>query len=57
MPVATERCTEYTALSMGCIARLAFLTTLGVTVRLTARPGCIARRTLRGTSNLEMNPG
>ena len=56
MLVATERCTEYTALSMGCIARLALLTTLGVTARLTARPGCIARRTLRGTSNLEKKP-
>jgi hypothetical protein len=38
------------------MARLAFFTTLGVTARLTARPGCIARRTLRGTSNLEKNP-
>jgi hypothetical protein len=56
MLVATDRCTEYTALSMGCIARLALLTTLGVTARLTARPGCIARRALRGTSNLEMKP-
>jgi hypothetical protein len=56
MLVARDRCTEYTALSMGCMARLAFLTTLGVTARLTARPGCIARRTLRGTSNLEKKP-
>jgi hypothetical protein len=56
MLVATDRSTEYTALPMGCIAQLAFLTTLGVTARLTARPGRIARRTLRGTSNLEMKP-
>jgi hypothetical protein len=56
MLVATDRWTEYTALSMGCVARLALLTTLGVTARLTARPGCIARRTLRGTSNLEKKP-
>ena len=44
------------ALSTGCKARLAFLTTLGVTARFTARPGCIARRTLRGTSSLEKKP-
>ena len=56
MVVATERCTEYAALSMGCMARLAFLTTLGVTARLTARPGCTARRTLRGMNNLEKKP-
>jgi hypothetical protein len=56
MVVATERCTEYAALSMGCIARLAFLTTLGVTARFTARPGCTARRTLRGMNNLEKKP-
>ena len=56
MVVATERCTEYAALSMGCIARLAFLTTLGVTARLTARPGWTARRTLRGMNNLEKKP-
>jgi hypothetical protein len=56
MAVAAERSMEYTALSIGCKARLAFLTALGVTVRFTARPGCIARRTLRGTNNLEKNP-
>jgi hypothetical protein len=56
MAVAAERSMEYTALSTGCKARLAFLTALGVTVRFTARPGCIARRTLRGTSNLEKKP-
>jgi hypothetical protein len=53
--VAAERCMEYTALSIGCNARLALLTALGVTARLTARPGCMARRTLRG-SNLEKKP-
>jgi hypothetical protein len=51
--VATERCIEYTALSTGCNARRAFLTAFGVTARFTARPGRIARRTLRGTSSLE----
>jgi hypothetical protein len=56
MAVAAERSMEYTALSIGCKARLALLTTLGVTARFTARPGCIARRTLRGTSNLEKKP-
>jgi hypothetical protein len=56
MVVATERCTEYAALSMGRKARLAFLTTLGVTARLTARPGWTARRTLRGMNNLEKKP-
>jgi hypothetical protein len=38
------------------MARLAFFTALGVTTRFTARPGCIARRTPRGTSNLEKKP-
>ncbi len=47
---------EYTALSTGCNARRAFLMDLGVTARLTARPGCMARRTLRGISSLEKNP-
>lgn len=56
MAVAAERSMEYTALSTGCRARLALLTTLGVTARFTARPGCMARRTLRGTSNLEKKP-
>jgi len=54
--VAAERCMEYTALSTGCNARRALLTALGVTARFAARPGCIARRTLRGTSNLEKKP-
>ena len=54
--VAAERCMEYTALSTGCNARLALLTALGVTARFTARPGCMARRTLRGTSNLDKKP-
>jgi hypothetical protein len=56
MAVAAERCSEYTALSIGCRARLAFLTALGVTARFTARPGCAARRTLRGMNNLERKP-
>ena len=41
---------------MGCMARLAFLTTLGVTARLTARPGWTARRTLRGIKSLDRKP-
>lgn len=45
MLVATKRCIEYIALSTGCRARRAFLTGLGVMARLTARPGCTARRT------------
>jgi hypothetical protein len=57
MPIEIlARGTEYAALSMGCTARLAFLTTFGVTARLTARPGWIARRTLRGMNNLEKKP-
>ena len=56
MAVAAERCIEYTALSTGCKALLALLTALGVIARFTARPGCMARRTLRGTSSLEKNP-
>jgi len=56
MAVAAERCTEYMALSTGCRARRALLTAFGVTARFTARPGCMARRTLRGTSNLEKKP-
>jgi hypothetical protein len=43
-------------LSIGCNARLALLTALGVIARFTARPGCMTRRTLRGTNNLEKNP-
>ena len=56
MAVAAERCSEYTALSIGCRARLTFLTILGVIARFTARPGCMARRTLRGMNNLERKP-
>ncbi len=56
MAVAAERCMEYTALSKGCKARLALLTALGVTARFTVRPGCMARRTLRGINNLEKKP-
>src|SRR5487761_1128029 len=56
MLVAADRCREYTALSSGCRARLAFLIAFGVTARLTARPGCMARRTLRGTSSREKKP-
>jgi hypothetical protein len=56
MAVAAERSMEYTALSIGCKARLALLTALGVTARFTARLGCMARRTRRGTSNLEKKP-
>ena len=36
------------ALLSGCMAWLTRLMLLGVTARLTARPGCVARRTLRG---------
>src|SRR5260370_42653288 len=56
MLVAADRCREYTALSTGGRARLAFFITFGVTARLTARPGCTARRTLRGTSSREKKP-
>jgi hypothetical protein len=56
MAVAAERCTEYIALSIGCRALLAFWTTFGVIARFTARPGCTARRTLRGMNNLEKKP-
>ena len=56
MAVAAERSMQYTALSIGCKARLALLTALGVIARFTARPGCMARRTLRGTNNLEKKP-
>jgi hypothetical protein len=54
--VAAERSIEYIALSIGCNARLALLTALGVTARFMARPGCMARRTPRGTNNLEKKP-
>jgi hypothetical protein len=56
MLVATERSIEYLALSMGLSARRAFLIAFGVTARLTARPGCMARRTFRGMSNLDRKP-
>jgi hypothetical protein len=46
----------YIALSSGCIAREALFTTFGVAARFTVRTGCIARRTPRGTSNLDKNP-
>ena len=54
--VAIERSMEYFVLSIGCIARRAFFTTFGLTARFTARPGCTARRTLRGTRSLVKNP-
>src|SRR5215472_14775648 len=41
---------------MGLSARLALLMVFGVTARFTARPGCTARRTLRGMSSLEKKP-
>ena len=43
-------------LLIGCIARRTRLTDFGVTARLTARPGCTARRTARGTNMREKNP-
>jgi hypothetical protein len=54
--VFNDRVTAYAALSSGCRARLAFLTTFGVTARFTARAGCIARRIPRGTNNRDRNP-
>src|SRR5262249_742442 len=54
--VAIERSTEYFALSIGCSARRAFLTALGVTARFNARPGCPARRTLRGIRSRVKKP-
>jgi hypothetical protein len=54
--VFSARVIEYTALSTGCSARLALLMTFGVTARLTARPGCIARRIPRGTNKRDRNP-
>jgi hypothetical protein len=56
MLVATERSIEYVALSIGCIARRACLTTFGVAARFIVRTGCVARRTLRGMSNLDKKP-
>jgi hypothetical protein len=38
------------------MARRAFLIGFGVIARFTVRTGCVARRTLRGMSNLEKNP-
>jgi hypothetical protein len=43
-------------LSIGDSALRARFTAFGVTARFTARPGCIARRTPRGTSSLEKKP-
>jgi hypothetical protein len=43
-------------LSIGDSALRARFTAFGVTVRFTARPGCMARRTPRGTSSLEKKP-
>jgi hypothetical protein len=43
-------------LSMGDIALRACFTAFGVTARLTALPGCTARRTLRGIKSLEKKP-
>lgn len=54
--VAIERSTECLALSIGCNARRAFLTALGVIARLTARPGWAARRTPRGISDRVKKP-
>jgi hypothetical protein len=51
-----ERSTEYFALSIGCRARRTFLTAFGVTARFTARPGCMARRTPRGTRSRVKKP-
>ncbi len=54
--VFRDRCTPYTALSTGCIARRALLITFGVTARFTPRTGCIARRTERGTNKRLKKP-
>jgi hypothetical protein len=51
-----ERSTEYWRLSIGCIARRALLMAFGVIARFTARPGCTARRTLRGTRSPVRKP-
>jgi hypothetical protein len=56
MDVAIERSTPYFMLSIGDSALRARFTAFGVTARFTPRPGCIARRTPRGTSNLEKKP-
>lgn len=54
--VFNERLRVYPALSSGCANRLAFLTTFGVTARLTLRAGWIARRMPRGTNKRERKP-
>lgn len=54
--VFSDRSRLYAALLIGRIARRARLTDFGVTARLTARPGCIARRTPRGTNMREKKP-
>ena len=54
--VFSDRSAPYTALLTGCNARLARFTDFGVTARLTARPGCMARRTPRGMNSPERNP-
>ena len=56
MDVAIERWTPYFMLSIGDSALRARFTAFGVTARFTARPGCMARRTPRGTSSLEKKP-
>jgi hypothetical protein len=43
-------------LSIGLSARRARFTAFGVIARLTALPGCTARRTLRGIRSLEKKP-
>ena len=42
-------------MSIGCIARPGLLMAFGVIARFTARPGCTARRTLRGTRSRVRN--
>ena len=54
--VAIDRSMEYLALSIGCIARRAFLIGFGVMALFTARPGCMARRMPRGISSRLKNP-
>src|SRR6266567_3209856 len=54
--VAIDRSIEYLMLSIGFKARCALLIGLGVTARLTARPGCMARLTPRGASSRVKRP-
>src|ERR1022692_957227 len=49
-------CLEHMVLSTRCVARRAFLSTFGVTARFTARRGCTAWRTERGTRSLVKKP-